>query len=96
MTVTQIIDIPADRRVHFDYEFPLEIPVGKARVTVTPIVEPPQKAVPPFSSFVGSHKGLGTTEDFLARKRADKADENAQIARRLGLDELPKIKKEGK
>ena len=32
MTLTQTIDIPANRRVHFDFEIPREIPEGKAQV----------------------------------------------------------------
>ena len=28
MTITQTVEIPADRRVHFDFEVPLEIPTG--------------------------------------------------------------------
>jgi hypothetical protein len=32
MSVTQTVDIPANRRLHLDFEVPLEIPVGKAQV----------------------------------------------------------------
>jgi len=32
MSVTQTVDIPANRRVHLDFEVPLEIPIGKAQV----------------------------------------------------------------
>jgi len=32
MTLTQTVDILADRRVRFDFEVPREIPEGKARV----------------------------------------------------------------
>jgi len=41
MTVTQTVDIPADRRVFFEFLAPREIPAGKARVEVkvTPVVE---------------------------------------------------------
>ena len=40
MTVTQTVEVPADRRLHLDFEFPFEIPAGKARleVKVTPVV----------------------------------------------------------
>ena len=31
MTLTQIVEIPADRRVRFDIEVPREIPEGKAQ-----------------------------------------------------------------
>ncbi|MDR2542620.1 MAG: hypothetical protein LBC80_04125 [Treponema sp.] len=32
MTITQTVNIQADRRVRFDFEVPLEIPEGKAQV----------------------------------------------------------------
>ena len=32
MTVEQIIDIPADRRLRLDFEVPHELPAGKARL----------------------------------------------------------------
>jgi len=32
MSVTQTVEIPANRRVHLDFEVPNEIPVGKAQV----------------------------------------------------------------
>ena len=31
MTLTQTVDIPADRRVNVEFEVPREIPTGKAR-----------------------------------------------------------------
>ncbi|MCL2763514.1 MAG: hypothetical protein FWD36_10000 [Treponema sp.] len=45
MTITQTIDIPADRRVFFD--FPREVPMGKAQVElrVIPFVKNSDKAV---------------------------------------------------
>jgi hypothetical protein len=38
MTIEQTVDIPASRKIHLDFEVPLSLPVGKARVelTVTP------------------------------------------------------------
>ena len=41
MTITQTVEIPADRRVFFEFLAPREIPVGKAKVEVkvTPVVE---------------------------------------------------------
>ena len=32
MTITQTVDIPANRRVRFDFEVPHEIPEGKAQI----------------------------------------------------------------
>ena len=45
MTITQTIDVPADRRVFFD--FPREIPAGKARVElkVIPFVNNDKPAI---------------------------------------------------
>jgi hypothetical protein len=34
MSITQTVEIPASRRVHLDFEVPVEIPVGKAQVEV--------------------------------------------------------------
>jgi len=32
MSITQTVEIPANRRLHLDFEVPVEIPVGKAQV----------------------------------------------------------------
>jgi hypothetical protein len=83
MTVTQTVEIPADRRLHLDFEFPLEIPVGKARVTITPVEETPQK----YSSLLsmrGSCEGLDTMEAYFERKRAEKALEDLKDRQRTG------------
>jgi len=34
MTLTQTVEIPADRRVRFDFEVPREIPTGKTDVLI--------------------------------------------------------------
>jgi hypothetical protein len=38
MTIEQTIEIPVSRKIHLDFEAPLSLPVGKAKValTVTP------------------------------------------------------------
>jgi hypothetical protein len=48
MTVTQTVDIPADRRVFFEFFAPKEIPTGPARLElkVTPVLERQGKPVP--------------------------------------------------
>jgi len=66
MTLTQTVEIPADRRVHFDFEVPLEIPEGKARVEfkVIPFVkkedkpEPQTKYEPPLKCLIGVDTSL--------------------------------------
>jgi len=32
MTITQTVEIPENRRVHFDFEVPREVPTGRAQV----------------------------------------------------------------
>ena len=41
MTITQTVEIPADRRVFFEFLAPLEIPAGKVKIEVKlmPVVE---------------------------------------------------------
>ena len=80
MTIEQIVDIPADRRLHLDFEVPLEIPTGKARLTVTPLASPSKLAEPKIDitllSLRGSCKGFDTMDAYFERKRADKALED--------------------
>ena len=70
MTIEQIIDIPADGHLHLDFEVPLEIPAGKARLTVTPLAEMPE-SVQPLSSLKGSRKGPDTKDGKLRLTRAE-------------------------
>ena len=70
MTIEQIVDIPADRRLHLNFEVPLEIPAGKARLTVTPLVETPKSDIP-LLSLRGSCKGLDTKDGKLRLTMAD-------------------------
>jgi hypothetical protein len=37
MTITQTVDIPADRRLHLDFELPPEFPAGKTVITFRPV-----------------------------------------------------------
>jgi len=34
MTITQTVEIPADRRVHFDFEVPREVPTGRTSIII--------------------------------------------------------------
>ena len=45
MTITQTVEIPADRRVRFDFEVPREVPEGKAlfEFRVIPFVKEKEK-----------------------------------------------------
>jgi hypothetical protein len=89
MTITQTVDIPESHRLVIDV--PREVPEGPAILAFTPASKPQAKDVVPFSSLRGIDKGRDTMEAYFERKRADKAKEDAQIARSLGLDELPKF-----
>ena len=57
MTITQTVEVPADRRVFFEFLAPREIPAGKARVEVkvTPVVEKQtdQRSEPALSADEG-------------------------------------------
>jgi hypothetical protein len=70
MTITQTVEIPADRRIHLDLEVPLETPAGKARleVKVIPVVDRQDEGAPrsaeeeatsPVDALVGILSGMG-------------------------------------
>jgi len=54
MTITQTIEIPANRRILLD--LPPELPIGKAQVEVKiiPFVKKEDKPEPPLKSLVGA------------------------------------------
>ena len=68
MTITQTVEVPADRRIIF--EVPPQIPIGKVQVFVTPVEELLKTEIS-LSSLRGSCKGLDTLDAYFARKRAD-------------------------
>jgi len=76
MSITQTIEIPANRRVHLDFEVPIDIPIGKAQISVTPLAEIPETHISLFS-LRGSCKGFDTMEAYFERKRAEKESENS-------------------
>ena len=48
MTLTQIVDIPADRRVRFEFEVPREVTTDKAYITIqftVPVEEAQEKPI---------------------------------------------------
>jgi len=75
MSITQTIEIPANRRVHLDFDVPLDIPIGKAQIFVTPLAETPRTHTS-LLSLRGSCKRLDTMEAYFERKRAEKKLEN--------------------
>jgi hypothetical protein len=46
MNITQTVEIPADRRLHLDFDVPIGIPIGKAQVElkVIPFVNKPDNS----------------------------------------------------
>jgi len=74
MTITQTVEIPADRRLTIDV--PPEIPAGKAVLTFKPVFEAP--FIDPIEAIErcsGIAKQLGCTlssDGFLAMRRKDK------------------------
>ena len=60
MTITQTVEVPADRRVRFDFEVPREIPEGKVQIElkVVPFVKKEEKPgsnndEPPLKCLIG-------------------------------------------
>ena len=92
MSVMQTIDIPAydpSVRRQLTINIPNDLPAGRTILTFTPVQktdEPQEETVKPLASLWGIHKGLDTMDAYFARKRADKAKEDAQIAKQLGVD----------
>jgi len=79
MTIEQTVEIPASHLITI--EVPPELPIGKAKVelTITPEAMPKGKTVRSLASFAGIDKELDTMDAYFARKRADKAKEDAQF-----------------
>jgi len=55
MTITQTVDIPADRRLNLNFQIPQEVPAGKAQieVKVIPFVKKDDKPEPPLKCLIG-------------------------------------------
>ena len=81
MTIEQMIEVPVSHRITLD--LPPELPVGKAKITVTPETVPSEKTVKPLESLLGIHKGLDTMDAYFERKRIDKALEDSQYERNI-------------
>ncbi|MCL2720408.1 MAG: hypothetical protein FWD47_03605 [Treponema sp.] len=82
MTMEQMITIPSDHRVFFEFLAPREIPAGPAKVEfkVTPVIETQNKPVPESSNQatpradrllgIASHLGDITLEEIRAERLA--------------------------
>jgi len=55
MTLKQTVEIPANRRVHFDFEVPREVPTGRAQIEfkIIPFVKKEEKPEPPLKCLMG-------------------------------------------
>jgi hypothetical protein len=78
MVVEQTVDIPANRRIFLD--LPMELPLGKAKITITPVVEKLNveshdvTAYEAIESLRGLAKEMGSTltvDRFLEMRRED-------------------------
>jgi hypothetical protein len=83
MTIELTVEVPESRRIFLD--LPQELPVGRARFefTVTPETTSQKKNVPSLASLIGVDKDRDTMEAYFERKRANKAQEDAQIEAQL-------------
>jgi hypothetical protein len=87
MTIQQTIEIPASRRVYFEFLAPQEIPLGVTEVAITfSGASIPKAAVKgSFDGLLalrGSCEGIDTLDAYFERKRADKRIEDEQIRKR--------------
>ncbi|GHU88463.1 hypothetical protein FACS189476_05590 [Spirochaetia bacterium] len=72
MTMRQTIDIPANRKVHFDLVVPETIPCGKREVILDFPQEPGSYKPGPVKSLRGILKGRGITgKEFEEMQRED-------------------------
>jgi len=81
VTIEQIIDIPVDHRITFEFLAPIEIPAGPARIElkVTPVIEKHDRSVLETGS---------TSQD------TPRADRLLGIAAHLGNISLEEIREE--
>jgi hypothetical protein len=82
MTVTKTVEIPANRRLHLDFEVPFEIPVGRARATLTltcenePECRPVGKWVNPLFGLAKEKGAALTVERFIEMQQEEIEREN--------------------
>jgi hypothetical protein len=73
MTIEQTIEVPASRRVFLD--LPIELPVGWAKITITPQVKKPAENIyESVENLRGLAKKMGSTltvERFLDMRQED-------------------------
>ena len=73
MIIEQTVEIPADRRILLD--LPPELPVGKAKITITPLpVKPTANIYDTVTKLRGRAKEMGsslTVGEFLEMRQED-------------------------
>ncbi len=82
MTIEQTVTIPADHRLHLDFDIPPQIPTGRARASLTLILE--EKQTQPVADnwenpLLGLAKAKGsklTLERFLEMQQEEAEREN--------------------
>ena len=83
MTIEQTIEVPVNHRIFLD--LPLELPVGKAKITITPQTEKPAaNAYESIENLRGLAKKKGSTltvESFLEMRREDARLEEEKFQR---------------
>jgi len=83
MTITQTVEIPVSRRIFLD--LPLDLPVGKAKITITPQTEKPTADVyEAITNLRGLGKKMGSTltvERFHEMQREDLRLEEEKYSR---------------
>jgi hypothetical protein len=84
MSITQTVEVTASRRLHLDFEVPIEIPVGKAQVEVK-VVPFVKKASSGMTAQEAMDRGLGfgdgpRIDPMEAIKRC------SGLAKRLGIN----------
>jgi hypothetical protein len=81
MTIEQTIEVPVDRRIFLD--LPIELPVGWAKITITPQAKKPVKNIyGAVENLRGLAKRMGSTltvERFLDMRREDLRLEEEKI-----------------
>jgi hypothetical protein len=84
MTIEQTVTIPADHRLHLDFDIPREIPAGRARAALTLICEEEQRQ-PAMGKWVNPLLGLAkakgaklTLERFIEMQQEEIDRENNQ------------------
>ena len=82
MTIEQTITIPADHRLHLDFEIPPQIPAGRARAALTLIYEEKQtrsiagKWINPLLGLAKAKGAKLTLERFLEMQQEEIEREN--------------------